>query len=452
MTRVLIGVLAFGLIVAAPSTAAAAGQASEVEPFTVEGERVEGKLFSVQGAPRLTPGQYVDTVPEDGGRKYYVIPRENPGSTLHVGVSARPKEPSRDEELLVARLYLDDGTQCGYGQSFDNDKQVENRNSVTTTTVFNLGADRNIRARCANADDLILELYTNTSTPRFDGQDLELTVTEEPGLLEEEDLPALPRPAKRPAAWEPMPDTAQLRTVTGGSAFGNAERLRSGVYRSLIQPGEIRFFEVPLEWGQQLQAKLWVRQPDGELAEAIDDGKQTLTLRLVGPTRGLAGSGQSPGVDGDALSLDRDLELAKSTLPIRYTNREGQRTEQRASALPGGYHVMVTLAEDADGDDYDLPYELSIQVAGKPAAAPHYVPGQRGSGPGIPSWSRVGIGAVPGDDGSPLGEYGVPVAVGGGGLALIAIGVAALAVLRRRSSATENAEPTGAGNATAGAT
>lgn len=429
MTRVLVGVLAFGLLMAAPATASA--RSGEPEPFTVDGKPVEGQLFSVEGAPQLGPGKYVDTVPEDGGRKYYIIPRTHRGSTLHIGVTARPKAPSHEQELLVARLYLDDGTQCGYSQSFDNDHQVDNRNSVTTTTVYNQGADREIRERCAESDFLILELYANASLPQFDRQPIGLTVSEEPALLDDKDLPPLQEPALEPDEWATMPDRGQLRTVPGGTSFESAEELRSGAYRSTIRPGEIRFFQVPVEWGQHLQAQLWARTPEGELGSAIDDSKQTMTLRLVGPTRGLAGSDHSPGVDGDVLSSDRALELTKTTLPVRYRNRDGARAEQRASGMPGAYVVMVTLAGDKDGDRYDLPYELSVQVAGEPKPPPPYVSGQRSYGPGA-DWAKVGIGAVPrNDDGD---GYGMPLAFGAAGLAFVALGIFVLTLLRRQST------------------
>lgn len=368
--------LAAGLLLPSVASAEQVGAPAE---FTVQGKRVRG-ASAPDGAPRLEPGQYADQFVRVGVDLYYTVARTHTNSTLYAGFSGRPKSASSDRESVVIRLLTTDGLDCGYGETFDNDFQVKRRNSVESATVLSWSPAAEIRKRCLTDSELILRVSPDAQATRLAGTPFELTVTEEPAAATD----GLPPLAEEPAEWAGMPAVTRATSVVGGQSFNQARDLRTGSYQSEIQPGEARFFKVPVGWGQTLQATARIEQPSAAFQRELDPLEQTITLRLYGPTRGFASadSTTAPGQVGDVISFTQDTLLSAMTMPVRYNNRAGEDPEQQAASLAGDYYVLITLSEDKQRQAYRLPYELTIKVAGRPESAPPYPAGQQVVGPG----------------------------------------------------------------------
>lgn len=410
------------------TAAAPAQQASAPAAFTVEGTRVHGQA-SQDGAPRLEPGQYVDQFTSDGSDLYYTVARNHVGSTLYVGFSGQPKSASGARETVVLRLLTTDLLDCGYGQTYDNDFQVKRRNSVASATVLSWSPGEDIRKRCLTDGELILRVSPDSEATRFGGQPFELTVTEEPSA----DATGLPPLAREPREWSGMPPVTRPTTVAGGQSFNQARTLRTGLYQSEIQPGEARFFKVPVGWGQTLQATARVQKPSAAFQRELDPLEQTMTLRIFSPTRGwaTADSTTAPAQYGDAISFARDTLLAAMTLPVRYNNRTGEDDAQQATSLAGEYYVMVTLSEDKQRQSYRLPYELTIKVAGRPGGAPAYATGQKVTGPGASQLAMADTPSAARPSGEDTGAGTVGTLAIAGTVLLLA-GLATLIVTRTR--------------------
>jgi len=411
--------------------------------FDVEGRRVEGRP-TLAGAPELRAGQYVDTVPPAGTEKYYLLSRKQPGSVLHVGVSGRPADTSFADSSLVVRLRTLGNGRCGHVETFDNDQPFARRNSVLSGAAVTWSTDDVLRGLCLDAEQVALVISSDGNTEAFAGRPFELTITEEPPLAGEGKR--LPGPTDQAPPWrsDVLASTRQgAGEVTGGLSCNSATRLSSGWYRSSIAPGEARFYRVPLRWGQHLQAYVELADLTAGLRRDLDDLEQTMTLRLYGPSRGMAHvqSATAPASVGDVIAVDRSVRMAAVTLPVRYRNREGERDEQRAASLAGDYYLVVSLAEDKEGASYRVPFDLRVDALGEPTGAPHYAEGRRLLGPGASKLAMADSDPSPPSEPEERSHRLVPF-LASLGLALLLFGAITLTVSRvREATAAELAEP-----------
>lgn len=416
---------------ASGASVASAEQVRAPADFAVQGKAVRGTAAE-DGAPRLEPGQYTDQFRGGGADLYYTVARSRNDSTLYVGLSGRPKSASSDRESVVLRLLTTDGLDCGYAETFDNDFQVKRRNSVESATVLSWSPAAEIRKRCLSDSELILRVSPDPAAARLAGAPFELAVTEEPPAAGVGDLPPV---AGEPEPWVGMPPVARATSVAGGTSFNEARDLRTGSYQSEIQPGEARFFKVPVGWGQTLQATARIQKPSAAFQRELDPLEQTITLRLYGPTRGFASadSTTAPGQVGDVISFTQDTLLSAMTLPVRYNNRGGEDPDQQATSLAGDYYVMVTLSEDKQRQAYRLPYELTIKVAGQPDAAPAYPAGQKVVGPGASQLAMTDLPSASdtGEDDTGAGTIGL-LAIAGAVLLLSGLGTLIFTRVRSR--------------------
>ena len=58
-------------------------------------------------------------------------------------------------------------------------------------------------------------------------------------------------------------------------------------------------------------------------------------------------------------------------VPVRYLNREGS----SGAYLAGDYYISLSADVDSDGETYELPYTLQVEVVGEPAGEPSYTEG-----------------------------------------------------------------------------
>lgn len=352
--------------------------------FSTIGRPVSG-AESAAGAPGVTAGDWVDSLPASSTRTYRVE-REVPGSTLHVGTTLRSGASADD--VLRVELTGEDGQSCGGdGVTAERSEGALLTASATTTDT------------CADGDVVV----TVTRENGVDPTPLELRVVEEPPV---EDEAGLPGPAAS-VTWEDPAGDAEGEVV-GGASFDDVPLLAPGTYTDTIVPGEALTYQVDADWGQRVVATVEVAQASGRLAEAIGPQGMIGTVGIVNPARARVGLGaQASGAPpNQSLVGAQGQTLGNSTAPIAYLNR-GTGGAKGAASLGGRHTVVVGLEDDPDGEDYLIPVTVRLDVQGEPSGAPSYTepavdPDARQAAPpqedaqdgGVPTWVLGGVGAV----------------------------------------------------------
>jgi Ca-activated chloride channel homolog len=349
-------------------------------PFRVSGQAVTGTR-TLDDAPVLTAGQYVDAAPRRGEVKRYRLKRQTSGSTLHVGASARPA-PGAAIASLALETTTADGHVCGYG--LGTAVSHERTNPIVTASASSYDRATAFDERCRKADEIVLTVrQSNSSGTTLDGVPIELAVVEEPPVTNRDHLPG---PANDRPSWV-GPPSAPARPVVAGASFSDAPLVTAGRYQSSLFPGEVQFFKVRLGWGQRLEAVARAPRPSRKLAK-LTDNPQLLDLSIIGPTRGKATAPLSEVAGQNQTVLDDATTVVAraSTVDVRYQNRDGGSDAQRRLAVPGDYYVGVALGEDQDGETYLVPIEVALGVTGR-------------SGAGAPTYPDGTALLVPGPDG-----------------------------------------------------
>ncbi|WP_129669827.1 vWA domain-containing protein [Phytoactinopolyspora endophytica] len=343
--------------------------ARAMQPFEVTGTPVEGTP-EYNGAPELEAGgQYVDTVPELDAQKFYTIDRSAEGSNIIVGASGRPD----DRGQLEMRIETADGDECdwNYATALNDTGYSLVAGSVATLTQFHLDPDD----PCATADDLRLRIQQNTTagTADFAGTPIQFKLWEYSAAGNYDDLPEPQQYNDIP--WEEInPDRGDTSEVDGAPSFGEAPELEPGEsYTDTVVPGEMRLFRVPVEWGQRLQAQVDVDPADGALRDQLD-AASTIGTRVYGP----AGGDATDIAIGERMSEmnlrgTAGAQVHASTVEVRYRNLESVHEFMNAASIAGDYYIAVSVSEDGDGDEYEVPFTLTTSLIGEAGAgAPEF--------------------------------------------------------------------------------
>lgn len=383
-------------------------------PFQLTGTPVEGSEDAAT-APEIEPGQYLDQLPGRQDQKiWYRVPRTQPGSTIHVGVTARTVSAT---SAIAVEVDTPDQTRCR------NTVSIGDR-GLTSGGISSWKSEAD--NECNTADHLLVAVDVPLSD--LAGAVFELVVFEEPPTVTERGLPAAEKPT-----WLPTPKVAATPAPVAGLSLSDAPLLAPGSYSTSILTGETQVFAVDLAWGQRLQAQVAVAPRRGALAKELGVG-DSLALQLLGTSRVeyaiLRATDQptdSNGMDSDAKTYVRSA----TTSDIRFLNRTTFDGRQ-AGDLPGRQYVMVYKNRSIRTEPFLVPYELQLAVIGTAGeGAPEYV----GASPSAaPSPSETASPAPQGPPGSSTGvPLGTVVGIGAGALVLGAAGAAvALAVRRRR--------------------
>ncbi|MCK8676278.1 hypothetical protein [Streptomyces lichenis] len=143
----------------------------------------------------------------------------------------------------------------------------------------------------------------------------------------------------------------------GGGGFSEAAALASGEWDDRIEPGQSRFYRVPVDWGQRVSARV----AGGALA-----------VTLYNPVQGMVAAAETV-----AASPGRPMAAELPVLPpVRYENRYGGESPD-GRARPGdvrfaGWYYLVVSArpETAGTGRYGL--RLSVRVTGAARPGPGY--------------------------------------------------------------------------------
>ncbi|MFJ7151119.1 hypothetical protein ACIQVT_23425 [Streptomyces sp. NPDC100445] len=421
----LAAVCAVAVLLPAAPPAVAAGARPGPYAFT-PGARVVAGAPNTAGAAVLDPGRtYRDTLRRDG-RLYYRFTLAA-GDTAYVPVTAVPPADATVSATDGIRVSVRDahGTSCSYASARFGA-------GLSPRPVTALGQREAGKALCRGAGTyyLLVERLDaqGTGTAAAAGAwDLEIAPATEPAL-------ARTGATTAPRAWDsatPAPPTAEPRDRVGGAGFTAARPLGEGVWRTRLEPGQTRFYKVPLDWGRQLYASagLGVSPGHGYVGGALD-------LSLYNPVRGYVDDA-SVGYTGTAAPAP-----LQPLPPVEYANRYAVPTAVTSVRFAGEYYLVLHLSARMAATFGPGPFEvtLRVRVGGRAHPGPGY------AGRPVPDGVLTVTGqertaALTGAGGGGGGRATTLVAVGGigGGTALLLF-LGGWTVLARRAQRRINAQ------------
>ncbi|MEO9326112.1 VWA domain-containing protein [Nocardioides sp. C4-1] len=368
--------------------------ARAARPFDLTGTPVQGTAAEA-GAPTIGPGQWLDTMPADGGR-FYRLTRSVPGSTLHVGMVTRSRPDATTASARLTLLPADGGTSCASEPTIG--VVLGMRNPLLLGGVSS--AVRDPGAACNTDPTLLLEIEHATGAPEpLAGQPLEIAVYEEPPLADPGNPPAAVAPLDD-GAWVPMTPEPRPTEVVPGTSLASAPVIGEGSWSADIQPGEAQVFAVPVDWGQDVQFQLDTRvTPEAAAAAAVGSD---LGLTVVGPVRSRDEvdyyAQEPPSWTTTAfgnIAPGTPFRIGARSQPVGYDHRFALGAEA-GSSVAGLRYVQV--AYNVRGDDANLPYTLTVRVNGEPGAgAPEY---DESAGLPVPAADSPLVGDAVADDDS----------------------------------------------------
>ncbi|WP_228976176.1 hypothetical protein [Streptomyces sp. DH12] len=417
---------------------AGAGQARAAgEPaaygFAAEARPVSG-ASTTSDAPRLDAGAvYKDALRRDGKLIYRVdLDDAHHAYVSAVAVPPRGAELSYRDQLSVS-LQDRDGSDCS-----STSTQFGSADFARPLAAYAHRTLETDRSRCRDAGSYYVVVER-------EGQDAS---SAEPWGLELRHVlePALSStgPTKAPEGWpsaSPAPPAGGPRERAGGTGFADAPGLAEGEWTDRIEPGESRFYRIPVDWGQQLFVS-------ADLGSAAGGGfvSGALPVSLYNPALGLVDSADSLAYDGKQKSAALD-----PLPPVAYENRYASATKTNGMRFAGWYYLRVSLNPKVAQVFGKKPYGLTLRVNVEHDAAPP-----------PPYAGPAGIFAVTDDDrrAATDGASGTSPGDGGGTMRLVAaggigagtlllLGLGAWTVVARRradagTGAGTGAEPVGA--------
>ncbi|MGX2995983.1 hypothetical protein JNUCC64_17140 [Streptomyces sp. JNUCC 64] len=351
----------------APTALAAEGR-PEPYAFVAGAPEVEGARGTA-GAPRLVPGKTYRSVLPHEGKLYYRM-ELGTSESAYVSATAVPE--------TGAELSFKDGyslaVQDANGVSCLSDRArfgaSESPRPLTAWAARRTGG-RTFGCRAAGPYYVVIEREGDTASSR-EPWDLELRFSLEPPVRG-----AVPSTA--PTTWDsasPTPVTGTPRTREGGHGFGTATRLDQGVWQDRLRAGETRYYWVPVDWGQQLSARVELDSvtdgaaaPDGPNAPGGGRGlgryvPAGLVASLFNPARGPVEQVQST-YDG------KQKAVSFGPLPpVRYENRFAVSDEVNGMRFGGRYYLAVHLSEAVAEQFGDGPIGVRLKVGVKGEAGP----------------------------------------------------------------------------------
>ncbi|MET7692526.1 hypothetical protein ABZT06_31900 [Streptomyces sp. NPDC005483] len=363
-------------------------------------------------AERLEPGTtYRSSLPSDG-KVYYRLVLDGT-STVYVAATAVPPTDAAVTPTEGVRVSVQDadGRPC----SAPDTASIGAGRSPRPLTVWGARQLPSSRSLCQGAGTyyVVVERVLRTESTPGDW-DLELAPVLEPRLRETGSTSA-------PEAWDsatPSPPGGEAVRLRGGGGFGSATALEQGAWRDDVRPGQTLFYEVPVDWGQQVYATADLSSASSGGSGGVGGGfvPGGVNLALYNPVRGL--------VDDTSISYNGSQKSgALAALPpVGYDNRYSVSDRVGGMRFAGSYYLVVHLAARVGEEFGDRPVGLTlrVRVKGAATAGPGYAGQSEPSGIFQVGLLGRGSGAA-GDAGSSDGDGGE---AGGGdaGMKLVAVG------------------------------
>ncbi len=215
-------------------------------------------------APRLDEGTvYRDSLAKSGKRIYRVD--LDAASHAYVSAVAVPRTGGKVAFTDAVTVSLQDENARDCNSSRSSFGSADFPRPLAVYAHRTLGPDTST-CRQAGSYYVVVERQTQ-ETSSADDWDLELRFTTEPTLKEG-------GPAAAPSTWpsaSPGVPSGGPRERRGGSGVSDAPGLSDGEWADRIEPGQSRFYRIPVDWGQQLflSAHLSSSTGDGFVSDAV---------------------------------------------------------------------------------------------------------------------------------------------------------------------------------------
>lgn len=332
---------------------------------TVPGYRMADDATAVKGtasradAPSLTPGLHTDTIGR-GQQKYYAVTLDATTNAYFSAVAAPGPGTKIEDYKDQFTLSVQDssGQPCGTDAtpSFHGGGMAY---PIADYATRRIGSDR---TQCQKPGPYFVVLTREGSaTSGTDAWPVELDYLQEPPL--KGSTPARPQPGTWSTAT-PAPRTDPTkRRAKGGTGFNDAGSVATGVWKDRIQPGETRFYRVPVDWGQRLNLSAELPNSPTRKTRFLANA---LGLSVYNPARGAVGN-------DSFVAYDNGAAAKKFTAPVDYGNRFNPTDAVSAMRFAGWYYLEVSLNPDT------APYfpkgadlTLRVDVRQKPKPGPVY--------------------------------------------------------------------------------
>ncbi|MFF7377732.1 hypothetical protein ACFY96_21025 [Streptomyces massasporeus] len=343
-----------------PGPAAAAGEvAGTPDPYAFAdgAQSVEGARSTADAAPLKPGGTYKSSLPSSGKVSYRLD--LDAASNAYVSVTAVPSPGSTVSVIDGVKVTVQDaeGSTC----SVDT---VSFGAARSPHPIAAWGRRETGRPLCAKAGAYFVTVERvdpdgEGSSP--DAWDLELVAMTEPGE-------AKTGATSAPRAWNsatPQPLQGEPRRRKGGAGFSGATPVDQGVWRDDIRPGQTLFYEVPVDWGQQVSVT-------AELGSSESGGtgytSDALDLDLYNPARGRVAD-LGVGYDGGQKSGS-----LPPLPPVDHANRYAATAQVGALRFAGSYYLVAHLSEAVADTFGDGPFVMTLRVrtSGEPRSGPAY--------------------------------------------------------------------------------
>ncbi|WP_053202121.1 vWA domain-containing protein [Jiangella muralis] len=324
-------------------------------PFDFTGTPIQGTAAPVD-APIIETGQYLDTVPVEGGL-WYRGERTAPNSTIHVGVTHRSSAFGAMGDWMGVTIYAnaEETYLCSESSSFP----MGTLGYTSANTWSDVTDDE-----CNTADVVYVEVAADKGD--LSGEPVEIVVYEEPPLADPAGRDLFPAPAE--PEWTTLEPGSPVTDVVPGTSMSNAPVVSDGTYAFDINLGETQVVAIPLDWGQNLQAQFDSALPTGEGLATHGP-----TVQISGPVRDLAmvdflarePENWTDGVWGAFPEGTTSYAIGAQSQTVGYLNRDGG----GGASVPGLRYVQVSF--DTSGDP--MPYTLTLKTNGTAGeTAPDY--------------------------------------------------------------------------------
>ena len=332
-----------------------------VQPFTLDGTPISGNTDAEDPTPIRT-GVWTDVIPPGKAKRHtlhYRFTRTMPGSTVHVSVTSTG-EP-RSDDAIEGLLTATDGTTC----DTVNDLRQLDRSAVLGMEAISHDSP-NASAACRTGKSLDFALG-RFGTLGAGPAPASIIVVEEPPVSDIDSLPSHVS-SNSIASALPSPSGTPQRVI-GGSSFPSAPLLKPGTYAGNVVPGEAQVFRVHVDWGQRLSYQFVFPKQTPALFKRTGVQGPLATAKTYDPLRAALDDSVGDSKTTDFATSDHVGSVHDETYPVRYNNRSISAT---LSSLPGDSYVSLSVADDIDGETYEMPWTLAVRVTGTAAGAPDY--------------------------------------------------------------------------------
>ncbi|MFF9480439.1 hypothetical protein [Streptomyces sp. NPDC014733] len=315
-----------------------AGQLS-AGSYRLKGDQVRGEPAR-ETAPRITPGQYTDTIGPNEKRYYAVDLDAAATADLSATVAPRPGAAVDASDALH--------TEIAYGADGVCDSATERFGQREGATPLASGLSRVPSESGYRSCDKAGRYWFAVERKAAPGSDaarwpLELTFhVEHP--LKKGVTPAQSAPEYGTGGKDATLPASAPQDVRGGTGFNDARTLKQGVWRDRLLPAQTLWYKVPVGWGQQLRYDVqFANEPT-----VNDRGVHYsyAATQVYTPDRVPVGTGTGEFTPRK-LYAGKPTSLQMGTVPVAWSNRYESGTHVVPVHRAGSFYLAVTLGAEA---------------------------------------------------------------------------------------------------------